>query len=340
MPPDEIYDALAAMQSAWQGYFQVHLTGGEPFLKFPLLLYANQIAAELNIPCYVETNAGWCVSDDLVTNRLRQLKQAGLDAVLVSCSPFHAVTIPPERTLRAITIAGEIFGHQNVIVYQPEWLDLLIHFGTENPTPLEAYSQTYGVKQAGRFFWQGYGLISGGRSGYKLGHMIERQPPDSFQVDHCRHEILYPHHSHLDLYGNFISGFCGGLTAGDWHSLPHVSTISTVVNIPTLSGYSSQKALLASLTLPVSNMPTNQYLTDMLVSVIYAWMCARTSIQLAAMMNWNLRNSITQYDGSPSPCWIQKFLDLDQITVWIAQETVVNVVLRVDGRRFLDIHLL
>ena len=222
MPPDEVYDALSAMQSAWPESFQVHLTGGEPFLKFPLLLYATRIAAELNIPCYVETNAGWCVSDDSVSDRFRQLKQAGLNAILISCSPFHAVTIPPKRTLRAITIAGEVFGHQNVIVYQPEWLDLLIHFGTENPTPLEAYTQTYGIEQAGRFFWQGYGLISGGRSGYKLGHMLERQPPESFQGGRCEHEILYAHHSHLDLYGNFISGFCGGLTAGDWHNLPQV----------------------------------------------------------------------------------------------------------------------
>jgi len=222
MSPDEVYDALSAMQSAWSGSFQVHLTGGEPFLKFPLLLYAAQIAAELNIACYVETNAGWCVRDDLVTDRFRQLKHAGLQAVLISCSPFHAVTIPPKYTIRAITIAEELFGRHNVIVYQPEWLDLLIHFGTETPTPLESYTHTYGAKQAGRFFWQGYGLISGGRSGYKLGHMVEGKPPESFQGSLCRHEILYAHHSHLDLYGNFISGFCGGLAAGDWHCLPRV----------------------------------------------------------------------------------------------------------------------
>ena len=222
MSPDEVYDALSTMQSAWPGSFQVHLTGGEPFLKFPLLLYATQIAVELNVPCYVETNAGWCLRDDLVADRFQQLKQAGLQAILISCSPFHAVTIPPERTLRAIAIAGEVFGHRNVIVYQPEWLDLLVHFGTDRPTPLEAYAQTYGTERAGRFFWQGYGLISGGRSGYKLGHLVERQPPESFRGERCYHEILYAHHSHLDLYGNYISGFCGGLTAGDWHRLPKI----------------------------------------------------------------------------------------------------------------------
>jgi hypothetical protein len=222
MPPDEIYEALSAMQSAWGNTFQVHLTGGEPFFKFPLLLYATQIASELDISCYVETNAGWCVREELVIDRFQQLRQAGLKAILISCSPFHAVTIPPERTLRAINLAGEVFGPRNVIIYQPEWLDLLIHFGTEHPTPLEAYTQTYGAAQAGRFFWQGYGLISGGRSGYQLGHLLAGQPPESFQDKHCRQEILYAHHSHLDLYGNYISGFCGGLTVGDWHSLPKI----------------------------------------------------------------------------------------------------------------------
>ena len=212
----------------------MHLTGGEPFLKFPLLLYATQIAAELNIPCYVETNAGWCVRDDLVADRFQQLKQKGLSAILISCSPFHAVTIPPKYTIRAITIAEEVFGRRNVIVYQPEWLDLLIHFGTDNPTPLESYTQTYGAEQAGRFFWQGYGLISGGRSGYTLGHLVEGQPPESFQGGHCRHEILYAHHSHLDLYGNFISGFCGGLTIGDWHYLPNVINDFQRANYPPL----------------------------------------------------------------------------------------------------------
>jgi hypothetical protein len=35
-------------------------------------------------------------------------------------------------------------------------------------------------------------------------------------------EILYAHHSHFDLYGNYISWFCGGLTIGDWHNLPRI----------------------------------------------------------------------------------------------------------------------
>ena len=68
--------------------------------------------------------------------------------------------------------------------------------------------------------WEGYGLISGGRSGYRLGHLARRSPAQAYRSEDCRGEILVAHHSHFDLYGNFISGFCGGLTVGDWHDLP------------------------------------------------------------------------------------------------------------------------
>ncbi|MCJ7621996.1 MAG: hypothetical protein MUO76_00725, partial [Anaerolineaceae bacterium] len=69
-------------------------------------------------------------------------------------------------------------------------------------------------------FWDGYGLISGGRSGYRLGHLTQRMPASNFSSENCLHEILYAPHSHFDLYGNFIPGFCGGLSIGSWRDLP------------------------------------------------------------------------------------------------------------------------
>jgi hypothetical protein len=52
--------------------------------------------------------------------------------------------------------------------------------------------------------------------------MIEGRQVEAFRDECCQREILYAHHSHFDLYGNFISGFCGGLTVGDWHELPEL----------------------------------------------------------------------------------------------------------------------
>lgn len=220
MSPEEVRAALEATL-AWEGSFQVHITGGEPFLNFPLLLQAVEVAAELGIPRYVETNAGWCVRESLVSERLIALHQTGLQAILISCSPFHAETIPPQRTHLAIQKALEIFGSEGVIVYMPEWLEQVAHIGDEHATtPLSRYIEAYGPERSGRLFWEGYSLISGGRSAYRLGDLAHKRPVSSFRGANCRREILYAHHSHFDLYGNYISWFCGGLRVGDWHELP------------------------------------------------------------------------------------------------------------------------
>jgi hypothetical protein len=221
MTPEAVREALEATK-AWDHRFQVHITGGEPFLNFPLLIHAAEIAAELGISSYVETNAGWCLSPDIAQERFADLKDAGLQAVLISCSPFHAETIPPQRTELAFRKAREVFGAHGVILYLPQWVDALRRFDPAKPTPLSSYVEAFGPEHAGKLFWEGYGLISGGRSGYALGHLAARQPAHAFQGDDCRREILHAHHSHFDLYGNYISWFCGGLVVGDWRRLPQI----------------------------------------------------------------------------------------------------------------------
>ncbi len=221
MSPEEVQEALEATLH-WEQPYQVHLTGGEPFLKFSLLLHAVEIATELGIPVYAETNAGWCVGETLVEERFTALQEVGPSALLISCSPFHAETIPPARTLMAIRKSLEVFGPQRTIVYMSGWLEQIQAFGIDAPTPLEAYSQVFGREEAGRMFWQGYSLISGGRSGYRLGHLAPKRSPEAFQGQTCHRELLYAHHSHFDLYGNFIPSFCGGLTVGNWHQLPQL----------------------------------------------------------------------------------------------------------------------
>lgn len=219
--PEEIQTALDITR-IWGNSYRVHFTGGEPFLNFPLLLHAVKVAAAMGIPCYVETNAGWCIHPTQVEERFSTLKQAGLSSILISCSPFHAETIPPKRTLLAIGIALEIFKSQGVMVYLPNWIEMITRYGFDHPTPLSHYIQSYGRQPAGLMIWEGYGLISGGRSGYKLGYLVEKLPARTFRRDNCRQEILYSQHSHFDLYGNFIPGFCGGLSLGSWYDLPQI----------------------------------------------------------------------------------------------------------------------
>jgi len=233
MSPEDIQKALEATLY-WEHPYQVHITGGEPFLKFALLLHAVEVANELGIPVYAETNAGWCVSDDLVERRFHALRDAGMSALLISCSPFHAETVPPERTLMAMRNSLEIFGPQRTIVYMSGWLEQILEFGTQTPTPLEAYERAFGIEDTGRMFWQGYSLISGGRAGYRLGHLTPKRSPQAFQGQRCLSELLYAQHSHFDLYGNFIPAFCGGLSIGNWQQLAQLNERVESNKFPTI----------------------------------------------------------------------------------------------------------
>lgn len=222
MTPEAVRKALSAVKDAWGDAFQVHLTGGEPFLNYPLLLEATQIAGELAIPVYVETNAGWSRDMHQAEERFHALREAGLKAVLVSVSPFHQESIPLGRALETITAARAVFGAGRVIVYQSDWLPELSRWGLKEKVPLERYAEKYGQARAGLHLWTNYGLISGGRAGYRLGKWVPKRPAETFKGETCREELLYGQHSHLDLYGNFIPAFCGGLRLGDWHDLEGV----------------------------------------------------------------------------------------------------------------------
>jgi len=219
MREEEIRIALENAKGVWGEGFQVHLTGGEPFLNFPLLLKATQIAQELAIPVYVETNAGWVKRFNTAADRFQQLRDAGLSAVLVSVSPFHQETIPLSRTLEGIAAARAVFGADRVIIFQSQWLPEMTRRGLEKPVQIEEYIREYGVYEGGLRLWMGYGLISGGRAGYRLGDWVDKRPMEAFKSESCYEELLYAPHSHLDLYGNFIPSFCGGITLGNWHGL-------------------------------------------------------------------------------------------------------------------------
>jgi hypothetical protein len=204
--------------AGWDRPPQVHLTGGEPFIFFDLLLEGTRMAAELGITVYAETDAMWCTDDERARERFGALRDAGMAAVLISCSPFHAEKIPPVRTVRAVRTALGVFGPRGVIVYLPEFIQVVQQFGLERPTPITRYEELLGVEQASQLLWGGYGIIAGGRAGYKLGHLVEPQPAEAFADESCAGNIVYAHHSHMDLYGNFIPAFCGGLTVADWRS--------------------------------------------------------------------------------------------------------------------------
>ncbi len=55
----------------WPRLPQVHLTGGEPFLHFDLLLEGARVAAELGIFACLETSGRWCTDEAEAIERFR-----------------------------------------------------------------------------------------------------------------------------------------------------------------------------------------------------------------------------------------------------------------------------
>lgn len=211
----QIRESLEVL-SNWQHDFQVHHTGGEPFMNFPLLLEAVRITSDMGITQFVETNAYWATSEDRAYDLLEQLSSAGMDGILISCSPFQAEKIPLRRVLLAVKAAGDVFGYSGVGIYQSQFVREVSKFAVDETVPVEAFIERYGEEKAGRIFWGNYGLIDSGRASYTLDHLTRKYPPETFRGYNCHRELLYAHHSHFDLYGNYISWFCGGLRMGDW----------------------------------------------------------------------------------------------------------------------------
>lgn len=225
-----IFEGLLKTSPVLRGF---HIAGGEPFLDFDRLLRVQRLATEFRIPIeYVETNAGWCVSDDSTRDMLEQLRDAGLKCLLVSCSPFHAERVPLERVTTAVKVGYDVFGPSGVIVWVPEFYRELSRIRTEGTISLAEYVESVGESSAKYAVRSGYSLITGGRLGYGLGHLYERRPAERCRGEQCGAELLESGHAHFDPYGNLIPAFCSGISLGDARDLPALLADSELDRLP------------------------------------------------------------------------------------------------------------
>jgi hypothetical protein len=197
----------------------LHFTGGEPFLNFDLLCKALEISSGLNIPSlFVETNGYWCTGDQSTREKLLILRSKGLSGIMISVNPFYLEYVPFERTERAIRVSMEIFGY-NAIVYQLEYYRRFKVLGIKGRIPFEQY-----LKLENRVdFARNTEFFIMGRAPYRLtdqlGEIYPRYPAGSLVRLPCSPPFLRNWHNHFDNYGNFIPGFCGGISLGDSREL-------------------------------------------------------------------------------------------------------------------------
>lgn len=199
----------------------VHLAGGEAFLSFPLLLEAVGVAKRLRVPIdYVETNGHWFTTRDDAVDKLRALKAAGLNCIMVSASPQHAEYIPFSKTLGAIEACREVFGSSGMFVWLPEFMRELAGMGLEGTLPWDDYARTFGEQRARQAATYGGQLVPGGRAGFRQAGLLDTRPAADWFGEDCEDELLHSSHGHYDLYGNILPSSCSGLTLGDAHDLP------------------------------------------------------------------------------------------------------------------------
>ncbi|MEI6520361.1 MAG: hypothetical protein WCO98_10045 [bacterium] len=197
-----------------------HLAGGEAFLNFSLLLESVKIINSYGFSIdYVETNAHWYKDDDSASDMLNQLKEAGLNCLLISASPQHAEYIPVNKTVSLIKLSNKIFGRGGTFIWLPDFLQQLQYLGIQDTISFDEYCTRSGQKHAIYAAEYGGQLVPGGRAGYKTQPWLPTYPLSQCMKDNCEYELMHSENGHYDLYGNIIPSSCTGISLGDAHDL-------------------------------------------------------------------------------------------------------------------------
>jgi hypothetical protein len=189
----------------------VHVGGGEPFLNPEGLLRVVTIAREAGVRIeYVETNSSWYRGQDSATTLLRELKEQGLSALLISISPFHNEHIPfqpVKAVIEACRMTGlAAFPWVSGFYKELDALDPRI------PHRLEEYEARFGVDYLKRIPAR-YWIHLGGRAVNTFAGVLPTfESAAILNRDRrgCR-ELQDASHFHLDLFGHYIPGLCAGL---------------------------------------------------------------------------------------------------------------------------------
>lgn len=207
---DRVFDTLTG-----ESHLQdIHLAGGEATLRMALLEEVIRLAKTKRVPLsYLETNAVWCVDSKRTRDGFERLAAAGLPAVLVSASMFHAEFIPFERTRRAVEIARQVFGPQGVIVWVPPLYEALSQLPADRKLSLETFCEAAGLSDRMEVLPDLYYLTPGGRVIDALRECYRPEPAESFKDAACRKELLNTRNFHIDPNGYLFTGLCPGIAA-------------------------------------------------------------------------------------------------------------------------------
>ncbi len=191
------------------GTTSVHIGGGEPFLHFPSLCITIEALHRYGIGIdYIETNGFWAAKEEFVRDRLRTLREMGVDTVMVSVDPFHIEYVPLERVLLLCHLLEE--EGFDYFLWQQRFLKKLLKLDlTKTHTQAELkklLGEHYVTDTAAE-----YGLGMNGRALAIAGEIYPNKPMEDWLDTPPCGKMLRPQHCHLDLYGHAVPSGCPGV---------------------------------------------------------------------------------------------------------------------------------
>jgi len=190
------------------GTRSLHIGGGEPFLNFDSLKIAISALREHGVSIdYIETNASWCTSDEVIRERLSELGKLGAPCVMASVDPFHIEFVPLEKPLRLIEALRR--SGFDYFIWQERFLPRLMPLDRTRAHSHEALKAALGdhyVEETARE----YGLGINGRALQIAPRLYPSRPAESWLTSKpCN--LLSPRHCHVDLYEHVLPGGCPGI---------------------------------------------------------------------------------------------------------------------------------
>ena len=191
----------------------LHLGGGEPLIHFPLIKKVLSYLRKTRIIVeYLETNGSFLATDTI--SKLEALKNAGLDCLLLSISPFHNEFTPVREVKRMVHDIVSVFGQRGIFPWHPGFLRFLEKVSVEDTIPLETYFNVFSPSEILYQLTSVMYIHPGGRGAYLLAKHLPCHPPDVLLHEDCEASLRSSVHAHIDYNGNYLTGFCSGLRIG------------------------------------------------------------------------------------------------------------------------------
>ena len=208
-----LFEVIDQMDHALGG-IPIHIGGGEPLIHFEMikkiLAHLNKTTLEVE---YLETNGFLLIRDTRF--RLKQLRSAGLNCLLISISPFHNEFIALNHVKRIIHEIVSLFGQQGIFPWHPGYMPYLEKGSVDKPVPLEEHFSLFSPSEILFQLNSVMYIHPGGRGAYLLAEHLPTRPAETFLEKTCTQSLGSPVHAHIDYHGNYLAGFCSGIRLGE-----------------------------------------------------------------------------------------------------------------------------